>query len=1857
MILKYIILVFILINNVYSQGTVIIESFSPEGEVRDIKQVVARFSDSVVPLGSPKVKIDQFIINCPSEGKARWLDDKTYVYEFNKTLESGIACTFKLSDSVKTLGGKQITGKKTFEFTTGGPYIVQSEPNDGGRIEENQYFYFQTSTAIDEDSLLNNLYFSIDGYRDKVYANLIKGEEQTQILKTLFSEKVLKNSYIIKSKLNFPTNKKVSLVFGKGILSKTGVPSSKDQVLNFETREPFNISFYCNRENANSGCIPLLDIYVNFSSPVEAQIAKKIKLSGGGKIFFPQKKNDSDEGTVTSLTFSAPFPENTNLTIEVPEEFKDDSGRRLTKGKKNSLKIFVAKNPALAKFPANFGIMELEGDTNLALSIRNIEVGLRARSLTLSPNPVSAMGIPGKRMKISSDQILLYLRKISSHDREKSIFDNPKLAYPFEVSQPLGVNVLQNVPIPIKEAGFHVVEVESSILGSSLLEKKGNMFVPTTVLVTGMAVHFKKGRENSLVWVTNLKTAKPVKEASITVRDCKNNLISSGKTDNSGLLSVKLPDALRCSYSEYQNGYLVIAEKENDLSFVHSSWDSGIESWRYNLPGSNYYSDNSQFKIHTILDKTLYRAGETVNMKHIFRRNDSSGFSFPQQENNPKKLIISHLGTNQKYTYNMTWSQGSSESSFALPKEAKLGSYQIELEKDDSIRYYTANFRVEEFRLPIFKGNIVLPEKKIVNDKQIPITLNVDYLSGGPASNLDIKLKYFVKNGYQSEISGYEDFNFYSSEIKEGKNQRQGYNYYLYDYENIQEEYVTKNNKINKLSYKLNSKGTANIFIENELKNDSLYNYIFEMEYRDPNGEIQTVSSSLPIYPSNYKIGMNVQSYNPDSKLLKTKMVVLDLDNNPIPNQKIVLEAYRKNIFSSRKRVVGGFYTYDDIEEVSKIGKFCEGKSDTKGLLYCEITPSEKGNIILQAVVQDPSGNKTYASEETFISDSDMSYWTSFSNTDRIDLVSDKKLYETGEKAKIHIKSPFSIATALVTIEREGILDKFITEVNNKNPFVEVPIKSNYSPNIFVSVLLVRGRIDTIKPTSTIDLGRPSFKLGITNLNIGWNEHKIDVRVSSDKEVYRVRDKAKIKINLLSMIGTPLSENSEITLIAVDEALNLLSPNLTFNLLESFMQTRKLEVQTSTAQMQVIGRRHFGQKGVPQGGGGGQEITRELFNTLLLWKGTITPDKNGETEIVVPLNDSLSSFRVVALATSGSKLFGSGSHIIKTSQDIMLLSGIPPETREGDELDLELTVRNNSIRDEEILVSGISDSNQISLPPKKVLIPKGNSEIVSWKIKVPENISSIQYDFTAKSNQSSDKIRIVQKVGKVLSVTVRQATLFQLDKDYLIPVEPPNLENLVDGGLNVTLKKSLMDSTSTIKDYMKKYPYTCVEQQISKAIILKDRESWDKLMEKLPTYMDENGFIKYFPSMMRGSTTLTSYLLSISEESKFSIPDITKKNLETALNNFVTGTVIQNGVLETADLNIRKLQSLEALSKINSNYANLVLTLKLNINQLPTSSLIDYWSILENSKSIADKEDRIKQIENIIKSRLNYQGTKIKFSTEKNDSLYWLMVSGDLNSIRLLNLVLKKEKWKQDIGKLVKGVLQRQLKGIWDTTLANAWGILTLEKFSKEFEKEQINGETKIVYSENYNYVWSNNPKSGEKLFKWDKNIQAITLNHIGTGKPWITVESKAIAPPTELSNGYSIKKEYFDENGKTIKLFKQGDIVKIKLKVKSDTDMTWVVINDPIPAGATILSGGLQNSEVSNLTEGYSTIYSTFEERSFSTYKLYYEYMPEGEYTIEYTIRLNQSGIFSTPQTRIEAMYSPDMYGEYPNPIIRVDK
>jgi uncharacterized protein YfaS (alpha-2-macroglobulin family) len=107
-------------------------------------------------------------------------------------------------------------------------------------------------------------------------------------------------------------------------------------------------------------------------------------------------------------------------------------------------------------------------------------------------------------------------------------------------------------------------------------------------------------------------------------------------------------------------------------------------------------------------------------------------------------------------------------------------------------------------------------------------------------------------------------------------------------------------------------------------------------------------------------------------------------------------------------------------------------------------------------------------------------------------------------------------------------------------------------------------------------------------------------------------------------------------------------------------------VETSTAQMEIIGRRHYGRKAVPAGGGGGKSGARELLDTLLLWNPAVVLDANGQAVVNVPLNDALTTFRIVAVADAAAGLFGTGQTTIQATQDLQLISGLPPLVREGD---------------------------------------------------------------------------------------------------------------------------------------------------------------------------------------------------------------------------------------------------------------------------------------------------------------------------------------------------------------------------------------------------------------------------------------------------------------------------------------------------------------------------------------------------------------------------------------------------------------
>src|SRR3546814_938690 len=125
-----------------------------------------------------------------------------------------------------------------------------------------------------------------------------------------------------------------------------------------------------------------------------------------------------------------------------------------------------------------------------------------------------------------------------------------------------------------------------------------------------------------------------------------------------------------------------------------------------------------------------------------------------------------------------------------------------------------------------------------------------------------------------------------------------------------------------------------------------------------------------------------------------------------------------------------------------------------------------------------------------------------------------------------------------------------------------------------------------------------------------------------------------------------------------------------------------LLVPASTRRVRGVGKRHSGRKALASGGGCGtvdlSGLNRTNFQPVLLWKGHVALDANGRARVQVPLSDSLSSFKLVAIATDGAELFGTGSTSVRTAHDVSNYSGIPPLVRSGDWFAASFTLGNGS---------------------------------------------------------------------------------------------------------------------------------------------------------------------------------------------------------------------------------------------------------------------------------------------------------------------------------------------------------------------------------------------------------------------------------------------------------------------------------------------------------------------------------------------------------------------------------------------------
>jgi uncharacterized protein YfaS (alpha-2-macroglobulin family) len=1690
------------------------------------------------------------------------------------------------------------------------------------------------------------------------------------------------------------------------------------------------------------------------------------------------EENGPDGGYVDSVTFKGPFPPDADVTITLPAGLKDDSGRSLSNAGRFPLVAHMAPFPPLVKFAKSpFGVIERFGEVpvggdekdnppSVPVTVRNVGPELVARGKRVSAGSVHdyvtqndadvlhwytrVKRLGGTRLTRRQIDAVMHDRKLPPWRRGDTWIDTrgvPALAGQNDVRKLTlpapgnsALRPFEVIGVPVPQLGFHVIEIESPRLGKSLLKSGKPMYVRTTALVTNLGVHIKWGRDDVLAWVTTLDKGKVVPNADITVLDCHAKVLFKGKTNEQGIWHHRTDGTDITRYCD--NGISGIyvsarigadnpaARGKADFAFAMSNWNGGIETWRFNVPTDTQPEPTEV--VHTVYDRPLFHVGETVSMKHFIRIQTRDGLAVPGGAEDgaplPDRVEIMHEGSGDTYKFPIDWKKTPTGGPYALsrfkiPQSARLGTYSVTFKDGNGNWYGSSTFRVAAFKLPVYKGTIKVSDKAgsgiLVAPAAVHADIQMSYVSGGPASKLPVTLSGVAQENWLY----FDDYAGYQFNLPEESNPDLDDDYSGADPADTA-THDAQSLFLNKKSVTLDGHGGARVALDTVPPVTRPRQWLFEASYPDPNGEIQTLSHTVQVWPADVVVGIDGKSWVRQGKQFKVKLVALSPAGVPRAGVPVQVDARRKTTYSTRKRMVGGFYSYDNHVAVKKLGTLCKGTTDDRGELSCTVTLDKPGSIELTASAKDKKGRVARAMSTTWVtSDDGMQLWFGGSNDDRMDVIPEKKTYKPGDVAQFQVRMPFREATALVDVEREGVLWTRVVHLSGDNPTISIPVDAAWGPNVYVSVLALRGRVRDVPwlsfftdggwkhpmgwyddytrshkrfraPTPFVDLSKPSFRLGLTEIKVSDEREQLDVNVSADKKVYQVRGKAVVTVRVTRPDGSPAA-NGQVAFAAVDEALLELAPNDSWDILAAMRRERSDGVRTATAQLQVVGRRHYGRKAQPAGGGGGKSPTRELLDTLLMWKPVVQLDKDGRAQITVPLNDAITRFRLVAIADYGAERFGTGSTDIRVTQDLQAISGLPALIREDDRYQAMVTVRNSTTRDMKVAVeagySGKGIAGQ-SLPQKTVNVAAGAAQLVVWNVTapqayMPDHHTRIDWKIrahelgkpTGDAKPASDALLVHQKLVPSVPVAVRQAMLVGVDgakPAVSLPVHIPkgallNGKGQARGGLRVALRSSLAGGMPGVRQWFSVYPYTCLEQLTSRAIGMDSPAQWAALMEKLPNYLDADGLAMYFPGPgLHGSEVLTAYILVASDEAArlglpFALPASAKQAMLDGLRAYAQGRIVRHRWAPQKDQDVRKLLVIEALAHYGQASARMLDSIKITPNRWPTSAVIDWLSILRRMPGIAQRDTRLAQARQVVMARLVSRGTSLVFPDDSLNNWWWLMGSRSVNSAKLLLTVIGQPGWDADIPRIAQGLIGLQTRGAWRTTTANLMGSLALERFAKAYETDRVSGTTHI-------YLEHDKAGSGRR-FDWDtaKAVDGIrssvlkqpwpasgkddlVLEQRGKGVVWATVQSRAAVPVVKpIMAGYRIQRTVVPVSRAVPGKWSRGDVYRVKLRIVSKTPTIWAVVSDPIPAGATILGGGLgRDSAIATRTEQAGDWWNrpSFVERRFDAYRAYYEYLPQGVTNVEYTVRLNTVGTFHLPPTRVEAMYQPDVFGEAPN-------
>ncbi len=1015
----------------------------------------------------------------------------------------------------------------------------------------------------------------------------------------------------------------------------------------------------------------------------------------------------------------------------------------------------------------------------------------------------------------------------------------------------------------------------------------------TVVQVTNLGLTVKDSPQNTLVFVTRLDTALPVEGATVSIVTLENQIAWSGTTNADGVaIAPALP--LRGPKRWYENKFefLVTVEKDGDVAYLGSDWTEGVDPWEF---GISYDAAEQQSLLRgtVFADRGVYRLGEEIHFKAILRHDTATGIKVPDA-GTPVYVSVrdsQDREVDQREVKLSAW--GSVEWTQTLPAEGALGNYSVlmrlrpfvdaakkpsgELTRELNVRdvdsepdvaeprdSISGGFLVAAYRRPDFRVDATLTSATPFAGAKLAGTVTARYLFGAAMKDAPVRWTYSRTAAYGAPSSLLRNFPLEGFDF--------GARPPFYNRVELRsDEHAT------------NADGTFEVELETKGGDGVRYDYLLEGDVTDVSRQHIANRASISVHPAAVYVGVKLPYFVDQSAGISAALVALTPDGAYVPDTDIAVTVQHVQWISTRRAEGSGFYTWDTQEKVTPVGTWHATSGREPVMLPLPL--KEGGYFKLRAEAKDADGRLAVAESEFYALGPGYTAWTRYDHN-RIDLVPERKLYAPGESARIMIKSPWEQATALVTTEREGVRTHRRFALTSSQQSISVPVAEADIPNVFVSVLLVKGRSKDATPDDGSDPGKPSFRLGYLELKVEDASKRLTVTAKADKDEFRPANKAKVSVTVKDVAGKPAQ--SEVTLWAVDYGVLSLTAFQTPDVLKSVYVEKALQVITNDSRQRIVSRRVLTPKGGDEGGGGGQEpgagTVRKDFRVLAFWVGSVVTDANGLATVDVTLPESLTTYRIMAVAADKASRFGSADSEIRVNKPLTMKPAFPRFLARGDKASFGAVVTS------QLKTKGSATVTIKSLDPaileitgqakQSAAIAAGGAVEVKFDA-VARAIGKARIQMTARMGGESDAFEDVIPVEVLVSpetVAAYGDTTAEAREKLTLPA------GVVAGfgGLSLELASTAMVGLGEGARYLIEYPYGCAEQRSSRALALllaadlgdafalpdinaKDaRTIAQAQITQLEQYQCDGGGFAYWPGACSSvSPYLTAYVLHV----------------------------------------------------------------------------------------------------------------------------------------------------------------------------------------------------------------------------------------------------------------------------------------------------------------------------------------------------------------------------------------------------------